>query len=248
MAQVAPEISVDANSPRSTLLLSPSDRITPPAAMNGSTAAADGGTGVTMGKGESVAVEGPEGGIPADGSKEVTPTEPKESKEPESPNPTHAYSQFTLQPQMGYSPGAYPSQVTPASPSPAGGAVLADGYGSFFRPPAAGAFMPHSNAFGGHPSPLSPPRPTAATAAMPRGVPPNSPLFPRLNGPPSALHPVPGSLDGSHGLQPPSPTLAYSAMGGMYPSYASATLGGSLQPTNSMEESGSVTPGGWVDG
>lgn len=231
---------------------SPSDRITRPAVvMNGNNAAADGGTGVTMGKGDAVALEGPEGGIPAEGGKEATSTDQKESKEPESPSQTHAYSQLTLQPQMGYSPVAYPSQVTPAPPSPAGGAVLTDGYGSFFRPPSAGAFMPHSNAFGGHhQSPLSPPRPTTAVAAIPGGVPPKSPLFPRLNGPPSALHP--GSLDGSHGLyqqqQPPSPTLAFSAMGGMHPSYASATLGGSVQGTNSMEESGSATPGGWVDG
>ena len=175
----------------------------------------------------------------------------KESKEPESPSQSHSYAHLTPQPQVvGYPP--YPSQVTPASPSPtASAAVFTDAYGAaFLRPQSAGpgAFMPHTNPFGGHPSPLSP-RPTATPASMTAagggaggGVPPNSPLFPRLSGTQSNLHPNGFDRVMQQQQQPPSPTLAYSSGG--YQSYAGAASG--IGGSGSTDES-QVTPGGWMD-
>lgn len=170
-----------------------------------------------------------------------------ETQEPGSPGQAHSYAHLTPQPQV-VNYGPYPTQVTPASPSPgASAAVFPDAYGSFFRPPSAGAFMPHTNPFGGHPSPLSPPRPTTAAAATVSGVPPNSPLFPRLSGTQnvSTLHP--NGLDRVM-QQPPSPTLAYTTVGAGYQGYATANVGmnGNLQQTGS-DESATGTPGGWMD-
>ena len=170
----------------------------------------------------------------------------KESKEPESPSQSNTYGQLTHQPQVvAYPP--YPSQVTPASPSPTASAVFTDAYGAaFLRPQSvgAGAFIPHANPFGGHPSPLSPPRPTTAPGVANMnatgGVPPNSPLFPRLSGNQSNLHP--NGFD--RVMQPPSPTLAYASGG--YQSYSSTGMSGSLQQNGSMDES-QITPGGWMD-
>ena len=163
--------------------------------------------------------------------------QPKDTKEPESPSQTYAH--LTPQPQIvGYP--TYPSQVTPASPSPAANAVFTDAYGGgFLGPRSAGAFIAHTNPFGGHPSPLSPPRPTSGVAAA--GVPANSPLFPRLSGTQSNLNP-----NGFDRVmpQPPSPTLAYTTAGGGYQAYAGS--GGSLQQSGSTDES-QMTPGGWMD-
>lgn len=171
----------------------------------------------------------------------------EETKEPESPSQSQTYAHLTPQPQVvGYPP--YPSQVTPASPSPGPNGVFTDAYGAAFLRPGT-AFMPHTNPFGGQPSPLSPPRPTNAAsanvvnAAATGGVPPNSPLFPRLSaGGQSSLHP-----NGFERVmpQPHSPTLAYTTPGGGYQSYAGSAGHGSLQQSGSAEE---LTPGGWMEG
>lgn len=236
MAQSS-ELSVEGNSPRSTVLPSPG-RMTSGASMSGSTPdAASGGAKLDPSQApeghketEQSSPNGQDGDIPA-------------QTEPGSPGQSHPYAHLTPQPHVvGYAP--YPSQVTPASPSPgANAAVFPDAYGSFFRPPSGGAFMPHTNPFGGHPSPLSPPRPTTAAS----GVPPNSPLFPRLSGGQnvSTLHP--NGLDRVM-QQPPSPTLAYTSVGGGYPGYAGAAVGmnGSLQQTGS-DESNSGANTVWMD-
>ena len=80
---------------------------------------------------------------------------------------------LTPQPGQGYYPLGYQqSQVTPEPPSPAGpGATAVYDVGSFFQQPAAfhnSPFVPQT--------PLSPRR----TAAM-AGIPPASPLFPRVS-------------------------------------------------------------------
>jgi hypothetical protein len=180
------------------------------------------------------------------------------SKEPESPKQTQSYGdQFTPQPQgeVGTQYPPYPSQVTPASPSPAPTAAFTDAYGAFLRPQSGGggAFVPHSNPFGQQQaSPLSP---TSATV-MAAGIPPNSPIFPRFSGgQPASLHP--SGLDrvmGQTQQTPASPTLAYTATsaGVAYANYASAVAatGGvtstTLQSTTSTDES-QLTPGGWMD-
>lgn len=79
---------------------------------------------------------------------------------------------LTPQPGQGYYPLGYQPQATPEPPSPAGpGASAVYDMGSFFQP---AAFAPHNSPFV-PPTPLSPRR----TAAM-AGIPPASPLFPRV--------------------------------------------------------------------
>ena len=251
MAQ-ASGLSVEGNSPRSTVIPSPERMTSGAPSMNGNTpeggSTAAGGGGKLDPSREGSTGEGSnvnsdyneqEGGMPQ--QKETT-------KEPESPSQSHTYAHLTPQPQVVPGYATYPSQVTPASPSPGANAVFTDAYGAaFLRPGSAGAFIPHTNPFGGHPSPLSPPRPTsnAAVANMSTaagGVPPNSPLFPRLTGGQSNLHP-----NGFDRVmpQPPSPTLAYTTAGGAYQSYAGSAGHGSLHQSGSTEE---LTPGGWMDG
>ena len=239
------DLSIEGNSPRSTVLPSP-DRMTSKeeaaTSMNANKTAEGGET-----TGDKKSPKEAEGGKDKTENKEYSEQEggimPNESKDSgEYPDAPQTYSHLTPQPQVVGQYPPYPSQVTPASPSPANGA-LTDAYGAaFLRPQSAGAFMPHSNPFGGQPSPLSPPRATTAAGAAMAGVPPNSPLFPRLSsggGQPSNLHP--SGFD-RMGQQPPSPTLAYSAGAG-YPTYTSS---GSLQQSGSTDES-QITPGGWME-
>jgi hypothetical protein len=111
---------------------------------------------------------------------------------------------LTPQPGQGYYMGYGQSQVTPEPPSPAGpGAAIYD-MGSFFQQPAA--FAPHNSPFVPA-TPLSPRR----TAAM-AGIPPASPLFPRVsNTGATGLMPTGagGLMDAHRGGAPPSPAVPY---------------------------------------
>mmetsp|Transcript_17847 Transcript_17847/g.33891 ORF Transcript_17847/g.33891 Transcript_17847/m.33891 type:complete len:572 (-) Transcript_17847:56-1771(-) len=243
MAQ-ASDLSVEGNSPRSTVLPSPDRTTSGVPSMNGNST--DGGTAAGGKLDPAREAEAADANEDYKGQ-ESESVQPKDSKEPDSPSQPNSYGHLTPQPQVvGYPP--YPSQVTPASPSPtASNAVFTDAYGAaFLRPQSAGAgaFIPHANPFGGHPSPLSPPRPTTAPGVVNAagGVPPNSPLFPRLSGNQSNFHP--NGFD--RVMQPPSPTLAYTT--GVYQTYAGASTGmsGSLQQSGSMDES-QGTHGGWMD-
>ena len=233
MAQTT-ELSAEGNSPRSTVLPSPDRMTSPEGGGSANGAKSDPSKASEPGDSSNVNHEYNE--------QEGEVTQQKDTKEPESPNGSQTYPHLTPQPQVaGYPP--YPSQVTPASPSPATNAVFTDAYGaSFLGRQSVGAFMPHSNPFGGHPSPLSPPRPTTAAGATmtANGVPPNSPLFPRLGGAQSTLHP--NGFDRVM-QQPPSPTLAAAYSSGGYQNYAGASA---LQQSGSTDES-QVTPGGWMD-
>lgn len=261
------EFSVEGNSPRSAVLPTP-DRMTAGGApMNEpekSSTPPEGGAAQTAKKLDPDQGEATQGQRGADKKNYDAQKGNGKSEEPESPaEQTPPYgTQLTPQPQGGGSGGGqyphYPSQVTPASPSPAPTAVFTDAYGAaFLRPQSGGggAFMPHSNPFGQQQaSPLSPPRPTV----MASGIPPNSPLFPRLSGgQPTNLHP--SGLERAMGQPqqaPASPTLAYtttSAAGATtYANYASAAAGTggmtatTLQSTVSTDES-QLTPGGWMD-
>lgn len=110
-------------------------------------------------------------------------------------------SHLTPQPASGYYLGYPHSQVTPEPPSPAGPGVATVSYDatSFFQQPTAGAFAPHTSAFGATATPLSPPRATTMGA-----IPPASPLFPRVTS--AGL----GGRDSKRqGGAPPSPNLPY---------------------------------------
>jgi hypothetical protein len=252
------ELSVEGNSPRSTVLPSPA-RITAAGGAHSSSmsepeksgSSPSGGAVQAAKKSDPDQTKGNQG---RDGSEKKGDTK---SKGTESPHQTQSYvDQLTPQPQggAGVQYPTYPSQVTPASPSPGPNAVFTDAYGAaFLRPQSGGggAFIPHSNPFGQQQaSPLSPPRATV----MASGMPPNSPIFPRLSGvPPSNLHP--NGLErvmGQPQQTPASPTLAYttSSAGAAYVNYASAASGGmtaaTLQSMASTDES-QLTPGGWMD-
>lgn len=246
MAQ-APGLSVEGNSPRSTVIPSPERMTSGEPSMNGNTSEGSAGGGGKLDPSREANTDEGANVNPKYNEQDGVMPEQKDPKEPGSPPESHMYGHLTPHPPaVGYPP--YPSQVTPASPSPGANAVFTDAYGAaFLRPGSAGAFIPHTNPFGGHPSPLSPPRPTSAAAANLAasgggggGVPPNSPLFPRLGGGQSNLHP-----NGFDRVmpQPPSPTLAYTTPGGTYQTYGASTGPGSLNQSGSTEE---LTPGGWM--
>lgn len=132
---------------------------------------------------------------------------------------------LTPQPGQGYYMGYGQSQVTPEPPSPAGpGASAIYDMGSFFQQPAA--FAPHSSPFVPA-TPLSPRR----TAAMVGGIPPASPLFPRVsNTGATGLMPGTGGLmDGHRAGAPPSPGVPYLSPplgpNSMYQSYTANGIG-----------------------
>lgn len=110
------------------------------------------------------------------------------------------------QPGQGYYPLGYQSQVTPEPPSPAGHGAHVYDVGSFFQQPAAfhnSPFVPQT--------PLSPRR----TAAM-AGIPPASPLFPRVSATTGATGLMPTGtgieqriMEGHRGGAPPSPSVPY---------------------------------------
>ena len=110
---------------------------------------------------------------------------------------------LTPQPNAGYylGVGYGQSQVTPEPPSPAGPGVTVYDVGSFFQQPAAFA---HNSPFGMPQAPLSPRR----SGGM-GGIPPASPLFPRVSAAGAAgLVPGPG-IDQRPGGAPPSPSVPY---------------------------------------
>jgi hypothetical protein len=131
-----------------------------------------------------------------------------------SPSPHHMQAGSYLQgypahltPQPGQGYYYQQSQITPEPPSPAGpGAVVYD-VGSFFQQPAA--FAPHNSPFVPQ-TPLSPRR----TAGM-GGIPPASPLFPRVNTTGAAgLMPAGAGIEhrimeGHRVGAPPSPSVSY---------------------------------------
>ena len=145
------------------------------------------------------------------------------------PHYLHGYpAHLTPQTGQGYYPLGYQqSQVTPEPPSPAGpGATIYD-VGSFFQQPAAFA---HNSPFVPH-TPLSPRR----TAAM-AGIPPASPLFPRVSTAAGAAGLVPTGtgieqrlMDGHRVGAPPSPSVPYLSPplgpNSMYQSYAVNGIG-----------------------
>lgn len=134
---------------------------------------------------------------------------------------------LTPQPGQGYYPLGYQSQVTPEPPSPAGPGANVYDVGSFFQQPAA--FAPHNSPFVPQ-TPLSPRR----TAAM-GGIPPASPLFPRVSTATGAAGLMPGSgieqriMDGHRAGAPPSPSVPYLSPplgpNSMYQSYPTNGIG-----------------------
>jgi hypothetical protein len=108
---------------------------------------------------------------------------------------------LTPQPGPGYYLGYGQSQVTPEPPSPAGPGATVYDVGSFFQQPAAFA---HNSPFGVPQTPLSPRR----SGGM-GGIPPASPLFPRVSAAGAAgLVPTGAGLEQRPGA-PPSPSVPY---------------------------------------
>jgi hypothetical protein len=133
-------------------------------------------------------------------------------------------SQLTPQIGSGYYMNYANQQVTPEPPSPAISAVVYDAVGSFFHQPA---MIPHASSFG-PPTPLSPPRATAAIVMTTGGIPPPSPLFPRTT-----------NSEVRH-IAPASPNLAYMSPqlgSSMYHTYQMATAT-HTQTASSTEENG----------
>jgi hypothetical protein len=133
-----------------------------------------------------------------------------------------------LTPQIGsgyYVNYASQQQVTPEPPSPAISAVVYDAVGSFFHQPT---MMPHASSFG-PPTPLSPPRATAAIVMTTGGIPPPSPLFPRTTN------------TEARQIAPPSPGLAY-----MSPPLSSSMYH-TYQMANSTQNPSATSPeeNGW---
>jgi len=180
-------------------------------------------------------------GAPADNSKaspEAKEGGNKDDKAMEgglSPTPHSQYLQgypahLTPQPGQGYyNVGYQQSQVTPEPPSPAGPGPTVYDMGSFFQQPAA--FAPHNSPFVPQ-TPLSPRR----TAAMAAGIPPASPLFPRVNSGAGGLPGTAGTgiehrlMDGHRGIgAPPSPSVPYLSPplgpNSMYQSYHANGIG-----------------------
>lgn len=152
---------------------------------------------------------------------------PQQSMNPQ----IHGYASNFTPLNSGYY--AY-AQSTPEPPSPAtqGGAVGVYDVGSFMQ-------QAYSSPFGGPNTPLSPPR--ATTTVNMGGVPPASPLFPRVN---NGLGQQPGVMDSTNGQHqvgptPSSPNLPYMTAPfgtGMYQGYPVATIG---------SQSGSSDDGAW---
>lgn len=125
------------------------------------------------------------------------------------------------------------SQVTPEPPSPAGHGATVYDVGSFFQQPAA--FAPHSPFV--PQTPLSPRR----AGAMAGGIPPASPLFPRVSTATGGTGIIPGGsgldqriIEGHRGGAPPSPSVPYLTPplgpNSMYHSYPNNGLGATDSP------------------
>jgi hypothetical protein len=121
-----------------------------------------------------------------------------------------------LTPQQGYYM-AYQSQVTPEPPSPAGYGPGVYDVGSFFQQPAG--FQNSLYPGGAHQQGQHPPGSPSQSGSM-SGIPPASPLFPRLTGQATqGLLDQHRMLDPSHG-DPLSPAPAYLASPHLGPSAA----------------------------
>jgi hypothetical protein len=127
-----------------------------------------------------------------------------------------------------YQQGYQHLHVTPEPPSPAGGPVGVYDVGSFFQ--QHGAFAnTRNNPFPN--TPLSPPR------GGNMGIPPASPLFPRVANNGSGVPMIPGAngLEQQNRGAPPSPQLPY--ISSMYQqSYPLMHQGGNLHSSTSPEE------------
>lgn len=126
--------------------------------------------------------------------------------------PTHLTPQ-----QAGQGYYGYQSQVTPEPPSPGGPGANVYDVGSFFQ--QQGTFQQHNSPF--VPGTPSSPRRAAAMG----GIPPASPLFPRVSTAAGAAGLVPGAgIDQRLMGAPPSPSVPYLSPplgpNSMYPGYA----------------------------
>eukprot|EP00339_Tiarina_fusa_P021937 CAMPEP_0117040102 /NCGR_PEP_ID=MMETSP0472-20121206/28091_1 /TAXON_ID=693140 ORGANISM="Tiarina fusus, Strain LIS" /NCGR_SAMPLE_ID=MMETSP0472 /ASSEMBLY_ACC=CAM_ASM_000603 /LENGTH=630 /DNA_ID=CAMNT_0004750753 /DNA_START=278 /DNA_END=2171 /DNA_ORIENTATION=+ len=164
--------------------------------------------------------------------------------------------------QPGYY--VYQSQVTPEPPSPAGpGGQQVYDVGSFFQQPAAFQNSPFTGA-GGHPYAVNPSQqqqqpphsPSQNTSGSMGGIPPASPLFPRVTGQATAglldQHRFDVSLQQRGApLSPGPPYLASPQLGpaGANPMYANmGPYGATAGPTgNSNSNSSPDEFGGWGD-
>lgn len=161
-----------------------------------------------------------------------------------SPTPQqHSYLQgypphLTPQPGAGYYLGYGQSQVTPEPPSPAGPGAAVYDMGSFFQQPAAFA---HNSPFGVPQTPLSPRR----SGGM-GGIPPASPLFPRVSTAAGAAGLVPGGggIEQRPGGAPPSPNVPY-----LSPALGANTMYHQTYPGNGMGNHGDSPDDipGWGD-
>ena len=151
------------------------------------------------------------------------------------PNPTSQ--------QAGYYVAYNQSQVTPEPPSPAGpgGATVYD-VGSFLQPGAAFHGSPFAGAQQYGQAPQPPHSPAQNNAASMGGIPPASPLFPRITGQATA-----GLLDHNIGsiqqrgapLSPGPPYLAQLGPSSMYPNmgaYTGPAHNGSSNSNTSPDE------------
>ena len=152
------------------------------------------------------------------GQDELSPT-------PQPPSYSQGYPPH-LTPQQagqGYYPLGYQSQVTPEPPSPGGPGATVYDVGSFFQ--QQGAFQQHNSPF--VPGTPSSPRRAAAMG----GIPPASPLFPRVSTAAGTAGLVPGTgIDQRIMGAPPSPSVPYLTPplgpNSMYPGYAANGIGG----------------------
>jgi hypothetical protein len=161
--------------------------------------------------------------------------------------------------QPGYY--VYQSQVTPESPSPAGpGATTVYDVGSFFQQPAAFQNSPFTGAAGHHYAvnashQQQPPHsPSQNTSGSMGGIPPASPLFPRVSGQATAglldQHRFDVSLQQRGApLSPGPPYLASPQLGppGANPMYANMGPYGAGPTGNINSNSSPEEYGGWGD-
>ena len=130
-----------------------------------------------------------------------------------------------LTPQQGYYM-AYQPQVTPEPPSPAGYGHGVYDVGSFFQQPAGPGFQNslYPGAGGAHQQGQGQQQPPGSPSQSVGGIPPASPLFPRLTGQATAglLDQHNRMLDPSHGDNTHSPATSYLASPQLGPSAAGA--------------------------